>query len=175
MEWRFYGSDAVLLQFADGLSDEAFERGRALVAELERHPPPDLLDFAPAFTTLLMEFDPSPGLDLPAVMPGIVKRLEQAATQQLPPAKPHEIPVSYNGLDLDRVAKAHQLTTAEIVQLHSEPIYKVYFLGFAPGFPYLVDLNPRLHTPRLPSPRPHVPAGSVAIGGAHTGFYPVET
>jgi inhibitor of KinA len=175
MEWRVYGPDAVLLRFADSVGDEAFERSRALVAELERHPPPDLLDFAPAFTTLLMEFDPAAGLDLSAVMPDILKRLEKAATQPLPPAKLHEISVSYNGPDLEQVAAAHQLTTTEVVRLHAEPIYNVYFLGFAPGFPYLGDLDRRLHTPRLPSPRPHVPAGSVAIGGEHTGIYSVET
>jgi len=59
--------------------------------------------------------------------------------------------------------------------LHCEPVYKVYCLGFAPGFPYLGDLNPRLHTPRLATPRTRVPAGSVAIGGEHTGIYSVES
>jgi KipI family sensor histidine kinase inhibitor len=54
-------------------------------------------------------------------------------------------------------------------------IYKVYQLGFAPGFPYLGELHHKLCTPRLESPRTHVPAGSVAIGGKHTGIYSVDS
>jgi inhibitor of KinA len=73
------------------------------------------------------------------------------------------------------VAQAHGLTTGEVCDLHRAPIYKVYMLGFAPGFAYLGDLDARLHTPRLASPRPRVPAGSVGIGGEHTGVYPLET
>src|SRR5436309_25603 len=86
-----------------------------------------------------------------------------------------EIPVRYDGPDLARVAQAHGLKIEQVGKLHSAPIYKVYLLGFAPGFPYLGELDKRLHTPRLPSPRTRVPAGSVAIGGEHTGIYPTET
>jgi len=124
---------------------------------------------------MLLEFENGLGLDIPALMPTLLHRLEQSSAQQLPPAKLHELPVIYDGTDLERVAKLHELTIPEVVQLHSEPIYKVYFLGFAPGFPYLGDLNSRLHTPRLPSQRPRVAAGSVAIGGEHTGIYSAET
>jgi len=85
-----------------------------------------------------------------------------------------EIPVIYNGVDLERIAELRQLTMREVVELHSATIYKVYMLGFSPGFPYLGDLDARLHTPRLPSPRTRVPAGAVAIGGEHTGIYSVE-
>jgi KipI family sensor histidine kinase inhibitor len=67
------------------------------------------------------------------------------------------------------------LTTREVGELHSATLYKVYLLGFAPGFPYLGDLDPRLHTPRLAAPRPRVAAGSVAIGGEHTGIYSVDS
>jgi inhibitor of KinA len=175
MEWRFYGPDAVLIQFADALGDETFHRGRALIAELERHPPSGLIEFVPAFTTLLLEFDPHLQANIPALMPELIAQLEAATHRQLHSPAMHEIPVTYDGPDLERIAKLHQLTTAEVCRLHSEHIYKVYCLGFAPGFPYLGDLDPRLHTPRLASPRPRVPAGSVAIGGEHTGIYPVES
>jgi inhibitor of KinA len=83
--------------------------------------------------------------------------------------------VRYDGSDLERVAQANQLSVAQLCELHAAPVYKVYMLGFAPGFPYLGDLDPRLHTPRLPAPRARVAAGSVAIGGEHTGIYSVET
>jgi inhibitor of KinA len=175
MEWRFYGADAVLIRFADLLSDETFKRGRALADDLERHPPPGLIEFVPAFTTLLLEFDTRVQPDLAAVMPELITRLEKVARQSLPPAPVREIPIVYDGPDLERVAKLNQLSVEQVCRRHSEPVYKVYCLGFAPGFPYLGDLHASLRTPRLASPRPRVPAGSVGIGGEHTGIYPIES
>jgi allophanate hydrolase subunit 1 len=72
MEWRFYGPDAVLITFADGLGDETFQRSRAIVCELERHPPPGLVEFVPAFTTVLLEFESGLGIDIPALMPSLL-------------------------------------------------------------------------------------------------------
>jgi len=175
MQWRFYGPDAVLIRFAERVGDEAFERSRALIAQLESNPPPGLIEFLPAFTTLLLEFDPALAPDLKEIVSGWINRFGALAAHPLPQAKLHEIPVVYDGPDLDRVAEAHKLSVEEVCRLHSEPVYKVYFLGFAPGFPYLGDLDPRLHTPRLAVPRTRIPVGSVAIGGEHTGIYPVES
>jgi inhibitor of KinA len=173
MHWQFYGPDAVLLRFADALGEEAFQRSRSLAAELERQPPPGLIEFVPAFTTVLLEFDSDH--PIAEIMPELIERLQRALAQPLPPGKLHRLPVVYDGEDLDRVAKAHHLSTEEVCALHAKPIYNVCFLGFAPGFPYLASLDPRLHTERLPSPRPRIIAGSIAIGGQHTGIYPVET
>jgi KipI family sensor histidine kinase inhibitor len=175
MHWQFYGPDAVLLRFADALGEEAFQRSRSIAAELERQPPSGLIEFVPAFTTVLLEFDSDPTPAIAETMPELIERLQRAVDQPLPPGKLHRIPIVYDGEDLERVAKAHQLSTGEVCSVHAKPIYNVCFLGFAPGFPYLAPLDPRLHTERLPSPRPHVLAGSVAIGGQHTGIYPVET
>ena len=63
----------------------------------------------------------------------------------------------------------------EVVVRHAAPVYRVYLLGFTPGFPYLGGMDPRIACPRLPSPRVRVPAGSVAIAGEQTGVYPVES
>lgn len=175
MNWIPYGPHALLVQFAERVGDEAFARSRALVAELERHPPVGLTEFVPGFLNVLLEFDPhhTPAPELLA--PELVTRLEAAAAVQPPPAALKEIPVTYNGPDLDRVAQINQLTTREVRELHAGSVYKVYLLGFAPGFPYLGELDRRLHTPRLPSPRLRVAAGSVAIGGEHTGIYTVDS
>lgn len=86
-----------------------------------------------------------------------------------------EIPVCYHPTlapDLAAFCKIKKTTTAEIISLHTEPRYKIYFLGFLPGFPYLGGLDRRLHTPRKIQPRQKVPAGSVGIGGHQTGIYP---
>jgi KipI family sensor histidine kinase inhibitor len=175
MKWTPYGPNAWLLRFAERVGDEAFARGRAIATELERRPPPGLVEFVPAFATVLLEFDPARVSDSARLLSGVSAQLENALAARLPPSPVKEIPVVYDGADLERVARMHELTTAEVRDRHSAPIYKVYLLGFSPGFPYLGDLDPRLHTPRLASPRPRVTAGSVAIGGEHTGIYTVDS
>jgi inhibitor of KinA len=161
-----YGPNAVLITFADKLGDETFARGRALAQALEQNPPPGLVEYVPGFTTMLLEFE----RDIPDL-----SFLDHVTASELPPAPIKEIPVIYDGPDLQRVADHNQLSIDEVRQRHAAVIYKVYMLGFSPGFPYLGDLDPRLHTPRLASPRIRVSAGSVAIGGQHTGIYPSET
>ncbi|WP_052126140.1 5-oxoprolinase subunit PxpB [Ureibacillus massiliensis] len=88
------------------------------------------------------------------------------------------IPVCYDALfalDLERVAEELNLTTEQVIKKHSEPTYKVYLIGFLPGFPYLGGLNKELFVPRLDKPRKSVEKGSVGIGGRQTGIYPVTS
>jgi len=89
-----------------------------------------------------------------------------------------EIPVVYGtaaGPDLGEVARHTGLSEKQVVELHSSIDYVVWFLGFQPGFPYLGGLPEQLATPRRDEPRLQVPAGSVGIGGAQTGIYPLAT
>jgi KipI family sensor histidine kinase inhibitor len=98
---------------------------------------------------------------------------------QAPPEPRHlEIPVRYGGEfgpDLADVSRHTGLTEARVVELHAAAEYVVYFVGFSTCFPYLGGLPPELATPRLPAPRKHVPVGSVAIGGAQAGIYPLAS
>lgn len=86
-----------------------------------------------------------------------------------------KIPVCYDikfGLDLKEIAEAKSLSVEEVIQLHSEPQYLIYFLGFQPGFLYLGGLNTEIQMPRRSNPRLRVEKGSVGIGGEQTGVYP---
>ncbi|MBD0832755.1 5-oxoprolinase subunit PxpB [Aestuariibaculum sediminum] len=88
------------------------------------------------------------------------------------------IPVCYDdifGLDLTELSIEKDLSKAEVIQLHSEAVYKIYFIGFLPGFLYLGGLNEKLFTPRKATPRLRVEKGAVAIGGNQTGVYPVAS
>lgn len=86
-----------------------------------------------------------------------------------------EIPVIYDGEDLSYVCNQTGLSKNELIKLHTEPLYRVYMLGFLPGFAYLGGMNKRLAVPRRDSPRLKVAAGSVGVAGEQTGVYPVES
>lgn len=88
------------------------------------------------------------------------------------------IPVCYEpeyGLDIQYVAETNGISISQVIKLHTSPLYKVYFLGFLPGFPYLDGLNRQLSTPRKNKPRLLVAKGSVGIGGAQTGIYTIDS
>ena len=86
-----------------------------------------------------------------------------------------EIPVHYNGIDLDFISKFTNLSVENIIEIHSQPEYMVALIGFLPGFPYLIGLDERLKVPRKENPRKNVEKGSVAIGGIQTGIYPMDS
>ncbi|HVY68291.1 MAG TPA: allophanate hydrolase subunit 1, partial [Verrucomicrobiae bacterium] len=171
------GPNALMIQFAEAPGQAAFGIQQRLIAELQRQPPTGLVEYIPAFTTLLLEFDPRHANDLNALASSLLPALEQAAkeTSELPAPPVAVIDVVYDGPDLQRVADHNHLSPAQVIELHAAPVYTVYQLGFMPGFPYLGDLNPLLRTPRLESPRTRVGAGSVAIGGEHTGIYSIDS
>jgi KipI family sensor histidine kinase inhibitor len=131
------------------------------------------VEFHPAFCSLLVEFD-SRKED-----PRNIKAAIEAAVKKSQPATNSgtkiTIPVQYNGEDLDEVAELTGLSRREVISRHSEVEYFCAFLGFAPGFPYLLGLPKELLCPRKQSPRTRVPAGSVALAGDMCGIYPDET
>lgn len=175
MNWVAYGPNALLFRFAEQISEKALSRQRSIVTDLERHPPVGLVEVVPAFTKILLVFDPRIVPEPAHAAEELLKRLEAAASGKLQTTPIKEIPVRYDGEDLETLVKGKGMRVETLCQLHCAPVYKVYMLGFSPGFPYLGDLDPRLRTPRLASPRTKVPAGSVAIGGEHTGIYTVDS
>ena len=164
------------VEFEDEISPAVNRKVRALLAALDGDPPPGLLDLVPAYRTLLIVYDP---LALPAT--ALLERLRGLAgalDATPPPSRTVTIPVAYGGEfgpDLADVAAHTGLPEAEVIARHAAGRYPVYFLGFAPGFPYLGGLDPALATPRLARPRTAVPAGAVGIGGEQTGIYPLPT
>lgn len=171
------GEAALLLELGDGIDPALNARAHALAAALLRSDLPGLGEPVPGYASLLIPYDPAQ-LSYSALSEWLHEKYE--AVQPLPTAQARvvEIPVHYggdDGPDLDFVAAHNGLTPAEVIARHTAPLYPVYFMGFAPGFPYLGGLDPRIAAPRLPSPRTRIPAGSVGIAGSQTGVYPLET
>jgi KipI family sensor histidine kinase inhibitor len=97
---------------------------------------------------------------------------------KIPPPRTVEIPVCYGGEfgpDIDTVARTNQLRVSDVIELHCEPAYLIYMVGFTPGFPFLGGLSEKLHTPRLETPRSLVAEGSVGIANNQTGIYPIAS
>jgi KipI family sensor histidine kinase inhibitor len=152
---------------------EDLEMVHRLHAALRELDPPGVVELVPAYRTVLIVADPGQAEaldDLAARLPGL----------ELPPAEAVagetvEIPVRYDGEDLPEVAGLTGLEPDEVVRRHTAPEYTVAFLGFSPGFPYLVGLDPALEVPRRDTPRTSIPAGSVGLAGNQTGIYPTAT
>lgn len=136
-------------------------------------PPNGLQDIICGHHTLAALF--SPGTDLSRAAAHIAPLLARA--HSCPPQTPRtiHIPVIYAGPDLAPLAASLHLPPQQLIDLHAAAIYTVRFMGFTPGFPYLEGLPAQLHVPRLDSPRPRVPAGSVAIAGPYSGIYPSDS
>lgn len=163
---------SLLITLGHEISLEVNARVIRLFHQLNQAPPPWLENLHPAYATLLIDFNPRL-----TTHHDVTRFVHNLPT---PPAeyqnsKTVELEVEYFGEDLAEVARIHSLAPENLIQLHSSSTYHVAFLGFVPGFAYLLGLPPELATPRLATPRLKVPAGSVAIGGAQTGVYPTDS
>jgi KipI family sensor histidine kinase inhibitor len=174
------GDGALLVTFGDQIDVALNSRAHDLAAAVERLRSTDTRfgRAVPAYASVLVPFDPA-AVD-PDEAGGVVARLVAELTGE--PAAPEagalvEIPVRYggdNGPDLADVAALNDLRESEVIELHAGTEYRVFFLGFAPGFAYLGPVSARIATPRLAAPRERIPAGSVGIAGRGTAVYPFE-
>ena len=167
MRLRPAGERGLLVEVEDL---ETVHRLHAALRELD---PPGVVELVPGYRTVLIVADPAHA----AVLDDLAARLPKL---ELPPAEAVagetvEIPVSYDGEDLPEVASLTGLEPEEVVRRHTAPEYTVAFLGFSPGFPYLVGLDPALEVTRRDTPRTSIPAGSVGLAGNQTGIYPTAS
>lgn len=139
-------------------------------------PPEGLIDLVCGHHTLAAIFSPGTDLSLAALAIAPALARENPATPR--PHRTIDIPTLYGGTsgpDLLPLASSLGLAPHQLIDLHASAAYTVRFMGFAPGFAYLEGLPEQLHVQRLDSPRPRVPAGSVAIAGPYSGIYPAES
>ncbi|MDP3070051.1 MAG: 5-oxoprolinase subunit PxpB [Opitutaceae bacterium] len=172
--------DAAVVLHLDGAVDAALAaRVRAIAAAIGRGGLAGATDIVPAFASVAVFFERAPTAAFAVIEAELRALVAGAGTEaNPPPGRVLEVPVVYggeHGPDLGLVAAHTGLTEAEVVARHAAGEYLVHAIGFAPGFPYLGGLDPRLATPRRATPRALVAAGSVGIGGAQTGVYPLAS
>ncbi|HVT74754.1 MAG TPA: 5-oxoprolinase subunit PxpB [Lacunisphaera sp.] len=180
------GDMALQIEVGDTIDEPTHRRVQLAWRALTSAPLPGVVEVVPAYTTVTVYYDPALVVEAGAPENGVAAWLGTRVAERLkaPPkadkVKPRlvEVPVCYEAEfapDLALVAKHAGLKPEEVVRLHSAQQYLVYMIGFAPGFPYLGGLPKVLETPRHAKPRMVIPPGSVAIGGAQTGIYPLAT
>lgn len=171
------GEDALIVYWP-AVSTQTLLAQRRVAAALRRQLGLSLIDLVPSYNSLLVLFDPFSS-DAFAVRMAIRQSLSDGKNEA-PYAKPASLtlPAYYShesGPDLDRVAKHAGLSVEEVIERHCSVDYRVYAVGFAPGFAYLGDIDPQLAIPRLETPRARVPRGAVAIADRQTAVYPAAS
>jgi inhibitor of KinA len=177
------GDRALVIELAGAVSAATAAHARWLCDRILGAALPGVRDVVPAFCSLAIHYEPLSWAAVGATPVEAITRALEALLGTVPepaeaPTRALEIPVCYGGAfgeDLEELARLHDLTPERVVELHTAPAYFVGMLGFAPGFPYLAGLDRRLVTARRSTPRSRVPRGSVAIGGEHTGVYPIDS
>lgn len=160
------GSTALLVEL------DSLDEVLALYAALAAAPPEGVTDLVPAARTVLVVTDPA-RTPLPAVADAV--RAATPGGEQQPLGELLEVPVAYDGEDLDDAAGLLGCDRQELIRRHSADEWTVAFCGFAPGFGYLTSASRQWDVPRRATPRTRVPAGAVALAGEFSGVYPRES
>ncbi len=178
LRFRPLGEAALTVELGDRIASAVNARVHALHADLTANSPPGLIESVPAYRSLTLYYNPL-ALSLNELIGSVRERMAHLGERGVESRqRQHVIPVAYGGEfgpDLEAVATLVGLSPQQVIVEHSRATYRVYMLGFSPGFPYLGRTSARLDVARLSAPRSRVPAGSVAIAGRQTGIYPSPT
>jgi len=162
------GDTALFAELGTRLDTALNTRAIALAAALQKRR--DVRRAVAGHGAVTVQFDPDQ-----ISHDALASAIRRLATKRPPveePGRLHRIPVVYDGPDLEAVARERGLAPQQVVEIHGRPIYRVFLVGFVPGWAYMGPLADELVLPRRAIPRTRVPAGSVAIAGQETGIYP---
>lgn len=170
------GGDALVVELGDRIDAGINDAVHALDRAIGQAGLPGVLETTPSYRSILVSYDPL-ATGFAALRERIAGLAPEASGGLAAARRIWQIPVAYGGafgVDLEAVARDCGLGAEAFAAQHSATEYRVYMLGFAPGFAYLGDLPRRLHASRWPEPRPVIPSGSVSIGGAQSAISSVD-
>jgi KipI family sensor histidine kinase inhibitor len=179
MEVRYLpaGDEAIVIEFGKTIDEEINNRVISMATSIRNKRIKGVREILPTYRSLMVFYNPKKISYIKLV--STVKTLKFMENNDEEEAKKTLIvPCCYDGSfgpDLEDMSRELGLTREEIVKIHSGMEYKIYMMGFLPGFVYLGGLDKRINIPRLQTPRTRIPARSVGIGGAQTGVYPVDS
>lgn len=171
---------AICIDFGNIIDENTNDIVLALAQYCMKHPFIGLIEWVPAYSSLTLFYDlilvkmayPHFTSAYQMVSDYLRQAFDNIENSAFSIGKTIQIPVIYDGEDLPFVAEYHGLSVGEVVEIHTSPIYRVFMMGFLPGFAYMGGLDAQIATPRKTTPRRAVPAGSVGIAGMQTGIYP---
>ncbi len=172
MSVRPFGEAALLLELEQRIDPALMDTARAIADAWEAR---GLGEAVPAYASVLLRFDPGRTARRDALAAANALDADPPAATAPVAGRLIEIPTTYDGPDLADTAARSGMSTAELVALHTAREYRAFFLGFMPGLAYCGMLDPRIDAPRLASPRPRIPAGTVAVAAGQTLVYPVDS
>ena len=171
------GDAALMIQFEQKIDPAVLQDVSQMAEKIRNAHLKGIIDLIPSYAALLVIFDPA--VFSYAILKQKIEVLASQPDSRTASAVRHvDIPVLYGepfAEDLAFVAEHAGLSREDVIRIHTANEYPVYMMGFLPGFPYLGNLDERIHTPRRSEPRTAIPAGAVGIGGAQTGIYPMES
>jgi KipI family sensor histidine kinase inhibitor len=177
MRIRMSGDTMLIVELGDRIDETINAHAIALAERLASAQLPGVRDVVPGYTTVGIHVDPL-RTEWPALEHAIVGAAGDVETAPVAERPVIEIAVEYGGAhgpDLDEVARFAGCTADEVIARHASRVYRVYMLGFVPGFAYMGRVDPSIAAPRHRVPRERVPAGSVGIAGEQTGVYPIAS
>jgi len=180
------GENALTIEFGNEISERLNDLVLSLVAHFDTARFPCFVEVVPAYASVTIFYDllqvrrsyPEQADAFTAVQALVEQAIVNLPERQQTESRIVEIPVDFsieNAPDLQFVAESHSLEREDVIRIFTAAVYRVYMLGFLPGFAYMGEVDKRIVVPRKTSPRLKVPKGSVGIAGAQTGIYPLES
>ena len=168
------GDQAVTVEWGSTIDEHINRQVHAFARKVEALSHPAITEVVPTYRSATVHYRPE--VLSYEELNQLLAPLAQGSAEEAEELPVVEIPVCYGGEygpDLEEVAQHCSLTPEEVIARHTAPTYRIYMLGFTPGFPYLGGMDPSIAAPRRKEPRIHIPAGSVGIAGEQTGVYPI--
>jgi len=169
------GDSALSVEFGDTVDPDVNGKVLALEDVLRVHAPVGIVETVPTYRSLMVQFDPTV-IDYETLAGLLINESRDMAPRNAT-GRRWRVPVVYGGafgIDLDDVAERHGLTASQVIDIHAGAVYRIYMIGFLPGFAYLGGLDARIALPRRAQPRAKVPSSSIIIGGTQAAILSIE-